>query len=261
MTMCGWLVVCQLPCHNVLGAGQHLAGVVALEQRHHHVHVGHAGMDLGSARRDRLGVGHVRRQLFEVQLDLPGGLTGLVLGVCCDDRDHVAVPEHLLVGDDRAVDAVELGARMGEREHDAVGALDVLGRDDLDDARHGLGLGGVDALDVGVIEARLDDGEVQRTGRHLEPDVVAVVRDAADLGERVGSRHGRAVHAAVGADLEGDVLHGLLAAHDGRTFHDAVDQGLPAAAAAGVLVVGEPVAHLARVSGPGSRAAARRPRR
>ena len=201
-------------------------------------------MDLDGVGGQGLGHAHVGGQDLEVDLDGLGGLAGVGLGVGRDYGDGVAVLEDLFIAEDGAVPAVAL---VVEREHDkavyAVLAGDVLGGDDLEDAGHLLGLGGVHALDVGVGDLGLDQRQAQGAIRHVQGLVRAEVPGAGDLHGGGGAGVGGAGDDVVGG-LEEQVLLAHLAAHDGRGGHRGVDEGLVAGAAAEVAVLVEPVADL-----------------
>ena len=155
---------------------EELGGVVAFEDRLLQIEVGDALVELDGVGHGRFGEGQVVRQHVEVLLDLLGGRTGVVAGVGGDQGDHVAPPEHLLARNDRKLaGAGALLPRHMTLDGHVVGALDVLGGHDLDDARHGLGFSGVDRQDVGVMSLRQHDGEVGDTVGHLQGHVVAVV--------------------------------------------------------------------------------------
>ncbi len=236
--------------------------VLALEDRLLHVPVGNAGVDLDGVGHDGFRIGEVDRQDVQVLLDLLGRRPGVLLGVGRDQSHHVAAPADLLVGDHRELPGGGASLpRDGALHGQAVGALDVLAGEHLDDARHGFGFGGVDADDVGVVSLGQHHGQVGGAGRHLQGDVIAVVGQAGDLGQGGGARAAGAVDLGLALEVVGDVGHGLLAAHDLGGGHDGVHQGFVAGAAADVVVVFEPRAHVfARRRGV-LLAAARRPRR
>ena len=87
-------------------------------------------------------------------------------------------------------------------------------------------------------------GELGHPGGHLQGDIVTKVHEAGDLGQGSGPGHPGAV--VVGALLVviGDIVHGLLTAHDGSRLHGGVHQGLVAGAAADIAVLFEPASHL-----------------
>ena len=208
------------------------------------VGVRRAGVDLDGVGGQSLGHAHVGGQDFKVHLHGLGGLAGVRLGVRSDYRDGVAVLEDLFIAEDGTVPAVAL---VVERQHDeavyAVLAGDVLRGDDLEDAGHLLGLGGVHALDVGVGDLGLDERQTQGAFRHVQGLVRAEVPGAGDLHGRGGPRVGGAGDDVLGG-LEEQVLLAHLAAHDGGRGHRRVDEGLVARAAAEVAVLVEPVADL-----------------
>ena len=95
-----------------------------------------------------------------------------------------------------------------------VGALDVLGGQDLDDAGHLLGFGGVDADDVGVMGLGEDHGQMGGAFGHLLGHVVAVVGQTGDLGQSGRPGMPGAVDLGLAGEVVGDVGHGGFAAHD-----------------------------------------------
>ena len=97
---------------------------------------------------------HVGGQLFDLDLDGVGRGAGMGLGVGGDDGDGIAELEDLVRAEDRALEAVGLVV-LGQHDQTVdlvrtAGGKDILVGDDLHDAGHLLGLGGVDGLDVGV---------------------------------------------------------------------------------------------------------------
>ena len=175
-----------------------LLGVLALDERLVVVDVGRARIDLDRVVGDGVHRVHVGRQLLELHLDLVDRRQRLLVRVGADDRQRVAVLVHLGVAEDRALPAV--GQRvLGEHDEavDAVLALDVLVRDDLEHARHLLRLADVDGEDVGVGDLGVDDGALQRAGRHLVLVVGAVVDGAGDLGDGRRPREPRVPDVAV----------------------------------------------------------------
>ena len=117
--------------------------------------------------------------------------------------------------------------------------------DDLHHAGHLERLGVVDALDVGVRHQRHHHREMQGVLGHQRGHVGAVVRESARAGDAaLPPREARSVELAVLRHGVRDVVHGGLAAHDLGGLHDGVDEGLVAGAAADVVVLLEPVAHI-----------------
>ena len=85
-------------------------------------------------------------QDLKILLDLLGCLAGMFLGVGCHNRDAVAALADLFAGDDGELcDALALDARHNRGTFQVVGALDVLGGQDFDDAGHFLSFRRVDA--------------------------------------------------------------------------------------------------------------------
>ena len=111
-------------------------------------------------------------------------------------------------------------------------------------AGHLFGFRGVDALDDGMGNLGLGQGQMQGVGRHAVGGVGAEFRHARDLGHGAGPGQARPPDAAVGGHLELDVLQSFFAAHHGRRVHDRVHQRFVAGAAADIVVFLEPVAHV-----------------
>ena len=159
-------------------------GVRALDDLLLEVDIGRAGVDFdGVVGHGRRGA-HVGGQLFQFHFDLFGGGLGLLDGVGADDGNRVAILEDLRVAQNRAIPAITLVGREGDQAGDAVLALDILVRDDFEDAGHLLGFGGVDRQDVGVRDLGLHQRQLQRAGGHLQAEVLAVVQRAGDFGRR-----------------------------------------------------------------------------
>ncbi len=169
------------------------------------VDVGGAGMDLDGVIGHGRRRAHVGRKLFELDLDLFGRRPGVLHGVGADDGDGVAELEDLRVAQDRTVPAVAFVGREGDEAGDAVFALDVLVGHHLVDAGHLFGFGGVDGEDVGMGDLGLDQGQLQGVGRHLQPEVRAVVAGAGHLGQRARTRIFPAPDPAVGWELVGQL--------------------------------------------------------
>ena len=87
-----------------------------------------------------------------------------------------------------------------------------------------------------------DGRQVGHAVGHLQGDIVAVVGKAGGLRQGGGPGQLGAVDVLT-LILVGDVVHGLLAPHDGGGGHDGVHDGLVARAAADVVVDAEPFAH------------------
>ena len=229
--------------HHAVGAFEERRGIVALDQALLVVGVGGTGVNFdGILGHGRRGV-HVGREDFEVDLHELSGLAGDLLGSGGHQGDSVTVLEHLFVAQDRTIPTVTLVGGEGDQTGDAVLALDVLGGDDAVDAFDLQGLGEVDALDVGVGHAGFDDGQVQGVGGQLQGLVVTEGPLAGDLGHAGRTRSAGIEDVAVGREVMVDV-EGHLAAQDLGGVHDGVDQRDKTGAAAHVLVLLEPVAHL-----------------
>ena len=208
--------------------------------------VGGAGVDLDGVGRHGVQRVHVGGQLLDLHLHGVGRGAGMGLGVGGHDGDGVAELEDLVGAEDRALKAVGLVV-LGQHDQtvDLVGAAggqDVLVGDDLHDAGHLLGLGGVDGLDVGVGDLGLGQGQTQAAG-HLQRVVSAEVPGAGDLLGGGGTDVLGALDAVAGG-LEDQVFLGHLAAQHGGGVHGGVDEGLVAGAAAEVALLVEPVADL-----------------
>ncbi len=222
-----------------------LLGVLALLELEGEEVIGRARVDLDGVVGHGVECVHVGRQLLELDLDLGDRRQGLLRGVGADDGQSVAVLEHFRVAEDRPFPAVgEHVVGVADEAVDAVLALDVPVRDDLEDARHLLGLGDVDGEHVGVRHVRVDDGAEQGARRHLELVVGAVVDCAGDLGEGRRSREARVPDVAVGRNLVLELFSGHLAAQHLGGVDDGVDERLVAGAAAHVGVLLPPVADL-----------------
>ena len=180
-------------------------------------------------------------------MDLFRSRAGVFNGIRDDEGDDVAVADDLLFAQQRARRMRDLGARLRDILVDhivAADGVDVLRRDDADNAGHFFSLGGVDAENFRVVrDARLDGRDIERTARHLHADILAVVRGAADLCQRARARE-LGIVIALALAMELDVLHGRLAAHDLCRRHDCVDDLLIAGAAAVVVVLFEPRTHV-----------------
>jgi hypothetical protein len=123
------------------------------------------------------GVG-VDGQGLVFDLDAFEGFDGVALGVGDDGGDVVADVADFFDGHGGDVADVV-----------AVEGFAVAAGDDLDDAGHFFGFGGVDGEDFGVGEVGVEDGGVEEAG---EADVVEVLGFADDLGDGVGAGEGLA---------------------------------------------------------------------
>ena len=121
------------------------------------------------------GVG-IDGQGLVFDLDAFEGFDGVALGVGDDGGDVVADVADLLDGHGGDVADVV-----------AVEGLAVAAGDDLDDAGHFFGGGGVDGEDFGVGEVGVEDGGVEEAG---EADVVEVLGFADGFGDGVGAGEG-----------------------------------------------------------------------
>ena len=225
-----------------LGLVEDGLGVLALGDLLDVIDVRRAGVDLDGVGLHRLGSAHVGGQNLEFDLDLLRGLAGVLLGIGADNGNGVTVLEHLGVAQDRPVPAIAQVGGEGDQAGDAVLALDVLVGNHLEHAGHLLRLAGVDGEDVGMGDLGLNQGELQSVLRQLQSGIRTEVPGAGDLGGGARPRHAGAQHLAVLGQLEGQVLHAdLTLEHPHRILHR-VHQHLVTSAAAGVLVLLEPVA-------------------
>ena len=220
----------------------------ALEHRLQRENVRRIFMDALCIRHSRFEEAHVFRQLLDLDLHLGSGGAGMALGVGRHESDAVAIAvddmlvEYFTARDPDRAARVEVCFRhlVG-----AAGRFNILRQDDLGYAGHLLCFGSVDAEDLRMArKTRLHDYHVPDVLRHLEFLVVAVIGEAADLGES-GRTHERfAIVFLVLRHLDLDVVDRGFAAHDSGGVHDGVDDLLVARAAADVLMLLEPVADL-----------------
>ncbi len=164
--------------------GHDRRGFVALDDALLVIDVGYAGVDFERVRFLCRPAVHVGGQHFDVDNDLLGCVASMLHSVGGDHGNGVTKLEDLVLAKDRAIPAVTLVGREGDQAGDGVLAFDVLPGDDLDDARHLFGSGGIDALDVGVRHLGLHQRQVQRVGRHVLRNVGAEVPGARDLRDR-----------------------------------------------------------------------------
>jgi hypothetical protein len=209
-------------------------------------HVGRSGMDLDGVVLSRLGAAHVGRQGFELDLYLGRGRLGLGLGLGGHDGDGVAELEHLLVAEHRPVVAIPLIPREDDEPEAPVTAVDVLVRHDLDHAGHPFSRARVDGEDLGMRDRGLYQGELKGVRRELEAQIGAVVDGAGGPSHTRRPRIVGVPDAPVGAHLGvgADVLDGGVAAHDLGSRHHRIHEWLVPGAAAHIVVLLEPVAHL-----------------
>ena len=203
-----------------------------------------AGMDFDGVRSQGVRGVHVFGQLFEVNLDFVGSSAGMLFSIGADDGEGVAILEDLGVIQDGTIPAVALVlVREGDEAVDAVLALDVLGGKDSEDAGHLESFGGIDALDVGVRNLGLHEGEVQGVLRHHMRIIVAVFGSTGNLGNGGAAGHTGTPDAAVNRLVPGDGVGAQIAAHNSGGVHDGINDRLVARAAAHVVVLLEPVTH------------------
>ena len=235
--------------HHVFGIVEEGLGVLALFDVGLIVDVGRAGMDLDGVGSHGFGRAHVFGQQFQVELDLVGGGAGMGFAVGADDGQGVTVLEHLGIVEDGTIPAVALVVGKGDEAGDAVFALDVLVGQHADHAGHLFGFGGVDALDDGMGDLGLGQGQVQGVGRHVHGGVGAVFGQTGHLDQGAGTRQARTEGAAVSGQLVAQLFNVLVSAHDGGGVHDGVHQGLVTGAAANIVMFLEPVAHFFTAGG------------
>ena len=114
--------------------------------------------------------------------------------------------------------------------------------DHFEDPGHLFGLGRVDAVDVGMGDRGLDQGQVKPVVGQLEAQVGSVVQGAGYFGDGAGPGVFGAPDAAVGRNLEIEFVgRHFTAQHLGR-IHHRVHQRFVAGAAAGIAVLLKPVA-------------------
>ena len=122
-----------------------------------------------------LGVDHDRQRLV-VDDDAVGGVARGRLRVGDDERDGLADHAHLALGQDRPLRLHGVAERIRGARHAAL-EPEVRGRQHLDDARHGLGRGGVDAADDGVRVRRARERGEGHAGQLDVIDVAALAGD------------------------------------------------------------------------------------
>ncbi len=227
------------------GGLEELGRILAFEEGLLHVEVGQVLLQLDGVGHHRFGEGHVRGQDLEILLDLLGSRPGILLGIGRDQRHHVTAAADLLAGDDRELrEAFALRAGHVQWAGHVVGALDILGGHDLDDAGHGFGFAGVDAEDVGVIGLGEHHGQEGGAVGHRQRDIIAIVGKARHLRESGRPGMPRPVDLRLAGEVVGDVLHRGFTAHDLGGRHHGIHKRLVAGAAADVVVLLEPSAHL-----------------
>ncbi|OPY12523.1 MAG: hypothetical protein A4E69_02151 [Syntrophus sp. PtaB.Bin138] len=187
---------------------------------------------------------HVVGQHFQVELNQLGGCIGMGLGIGNDKGDCVAILEDLFVAKHGAIPSVALVGGESYQTGNAVSPLNILVGDDLDYARHLLGGGGVNSLDVGVSHVGVSDGSVEGVFGKLVGLVVAEVPETASLGNGSGARIACSVNPAVRWRFVLECGFGHFAAQNLGCVHCRVHYGDVTGAAAGVLVLGEPVTHI-----------------
>ncbi len=137
----GFMLGMEAPLNDDGGVLDEVGRVFTFEDRLLQIEVGDGLVDLDGIGHHRFGEGEVVRQDLQVLLHLLGRSPGLFLGLGGHQGHHVAAAADLLAGDDRELpDAGALLPSDVTLHGHVVGALDVLGGHDLDDARHLLGL-------------------------------------------------------------------------------------------------------------------------
>ena len=107
------------------------------------------------------------REGLVLDLDQVGGVGGDIAVGGDDEGDLLVLEQDLAVGEHH-LDVAGEGRHPGE-----IDALEVLGGQHREDARHGLGLGGVDLDDAGVGVARAMEVAVQHARQLDVVDVIA----------------------------------------------------------------------------------------
>ena len=189
------------------------------------VGVGSAGMNFDGVLGNGVHGVHVGGQLFDVHDHGVSGGTGVGLGVGGNDGDGVTELEDLLVTQDRTIPAVAL---VVQRQHDqtvdavlAAGGHDVLGSDNLLNAGHLLGLGGINALNQSVADLGLNQSQTQGALGHLQSVVRAEVPGTGDLLSG-GGTDVLGAHDGVAGGLEDQVFLGDLATDHTGSVHNGV---------------------------------------
>ena len=162
------------------------------------VNVGGAGMDLDGIVRHGGRSVHVGGQYFQIDLDHLCCSIGVFLGVGTDDGNGITELKNLFIVEDRAIPAITLVGREGDQAGDAVFTFDILVGNDLEYAGHFFRLGGVDPLDDGMGNFRLDQGALQRPFGKLQPHIRTEIPGAGCLGYCSRPRVGGTIHSAVG---------------------------------------------------------------
>lgn len=153
---------------------------------------------------------------------------------------HVPIPAYHPVTNDRAIEAVAQAVHGALRRNQPVRALYVLRGNNVDDAGHGLGFGGVQSPYPGMFPFRQNNRQMQRAFRHLSGNVGPEVACPEYPGKRRGLREIRTVQPTALRRGKGDVLHRLFPAHHGGGLHHGVHDGLVSGTAADVAVPGKP---------------------
>lgn len=134
--------------HYIRSALHDRSRVVSLDTVGLIVDVRRAGMDLDGIGSHCLGCGHISRKDFQIDLHCLCRRFRMLYRICADHGDRVAVLEYFLVAEDRAVPAVSLVGREGDKTRDPVLARYVFVCNNLRNTRHLLCFCGVDAPDV-----------------------------------------------------------------------------------------------------------------
>ena len=232
-----------LAFHNIGGFFHDRLGVLTLDQILGEVDVRGAGVDLDGVRSHGRRCVHVVRKYFQVELHQLSGGIGMLFCIGNYDGNGVPILVNLIVTENRAVPAVTLVGGEGYQTGDAVFALDVLVGDNLDHAQRLLCRGGIDPLDVGMGHIGIREGGVESAFGELAGLVVAEIPETADLGNGCGTRIACSVHSAVRRSLVFKGGYGHLTAENLGGVHNGVGDGDVTGAAAGILVLVEPVTH------------------
>ena len=209
--------------------------------------VGNAGMDLNGVLRNGIHGVHVSGQLFNVHFYRIGSGSGMGFGIGGHNGDGVTELENLLITQNRTLPAIGF---VVQRQHDktvdavlSTGCHNILGGDDLEHTGHFFGFGCINALDIGMADLCLNQGQTQGVGGHLQGIVRAKVPSAGDL-LGGGGTDVLSAYNGILRGLKDQVLLGDFPTNDPGCIHDRINEGLIAGAAAEIPVLLEPVSYL-----------------
>ena len=142
------------------------------------------------------------REGLVLDLDQVRGVGGDIAVGGDDEGDLLVLEQDLAVGEHH-LDVAGEGRHPGQ-----IDALEILGGEDREDARHGLGLGRVDLHDAGVGVARAMEVAVQHAGQLDVVDVVAAaLREAHVLDALALAAHALKLFGALERSGSGGVVH------------------------------------------------------